>query len=66
MEILPHTEESDSLVAALFCRTSIMPNVRPIGVTKKKRDGIQQWTRCFVQHNITHDALKELVTRGRA
>jgi hypothetical protein len=58
MEILPHTEESDSLVAGLFCRTSIMPNVRPIGVTKKTRDGIQQWTTCFVQHNITLDGLK--------
>jgi hypothetical protein len=58
MEILPHTEESDSLVAGLFCRTSIMPNVRPIGVTKKTRDGIQQWATYFVQHNITLDGLK--------
>jgi len=53
METFPRTEES--VVARSW---AVLPNVdyanaRPVGVTKKTRDGIQQWTSCFVQHNIT-------------
>jgi len=53
METFPRTEE------LLVTRSwAVLQNVdyakrEANRLTKNRRDGIQQWTSCFVQHNIT-------------